>query len=206
MKFRPSIRSWTVLQIHVYGGGIFLLLMLMHTGFSVPSGIHTWWLWLLSIWVVGSGFLGIVIQKWIPTVLNAGLSIEVHYDRVPELIEHIRSRSEKLIASADERVREFYDSRIAPTLAQPEPRLMYFIDITGGIHRRTKSFDYLRALLSTEDQNTLDELKILFRSKLEIDAHYTLQRALRGWLMLHVPVSMVLIVLLCFHIFSVWYY
>ncbi|MCH8246676.1 MAG: hypothetical protein IH951_09750 [Bacteroidetes bacterium] len=206
MKLRPPGRAWTYLQVHVYGGGIFLLLMLMHTGFRIPSGIHTWWLWLISLWVVGSGVLGIVIQKWIPTVLSAGLAVEVHYDRVPELIEHIRTRSEKIVASADERLREFYESRVAPSLVAPEPRLMYFIDITGGIHARIKPFEYLRALLPASDQESLDELKELFNTKLEIDAHYTLQRVLRTWLILHVPISMVLVVLLFIHIFSVLYY
>ena len=41
---------------------------------------------------------------------------------------------------------------------------------------------------------------------LEIDAHYTLQKVLRGWLLLHIPVSILIFVLLVIHIFTVTYY
>ena len=55
-------------------------------------------------------------------------------------------------------------------------------------------------------QRKLDDLQAMYKTKLEIDAHYTLQKALRWWLYLHVPVSIVLIVLLALHIFAVVYY
>ena len=206
MGIRGTGRSWVYLQVHVYGGTLFLLLMLMHTGFGVPEGAHTWWLWFLSLWVVGTGFLGIAIQKWIPTVLNEGLSIEVHYDRVPALIDDLRERSEKLVASAGVRVREYYRTHVAAALEGPQPRLVYFVDVTGGVNNRARQADFLRDILPDEERKTLDELREIYHSKLEMDAHYTLQKALRYWLVLHVPVSIVMIVLLCVHIFSVLYY
>ncbi len=206
LRFRKLGRSWMYLQIHVYGGALFLLLVFMHSGFSIPTGVHTWWLWFLSIWVVGSGLLGIVIQKWIPTVLTSGLRVEVHYDRATELIEAIRQRCEKLIAKSDPRLKGFYTDHVAPSLAGRNPRLTYFFDITGGIHTRIKPFGHVRPHLSSTDKATLDAVQELFTSKLEIDAHCTLQRALRGWLVLHIPVSIVMTALLGFHLFSVMYY
>ncbi len=205
MKFRPG-RTWYYLQVHVYGGALFMLLVFMHTGFKMPQGILTWWLWMLSIWVVGSGLLGVVLQKWIPMLLNSGLSIEVHYDRIPELIADIRHRAESLATTCDYATREFYRKTLAPILATPKTRLIYYLDITGGIQARTEQFDYLRALLPEDEQEKLDDLQAMYKTKLEIDAHYTLQKALRWWLYLHVPVSLVLIVLLALHIFAVVYY
>ena len=205
MRFRPG-RTWYYLQVHVYGGALFMLLVFMHSGFTVPKGVLTWWLWLLSIWVVGSGLLGIVLQKWIPMLLNSGLSIEVHYDRIPELITDLRHRAETLVKSCDYATREFYRKTLAPILATPQTRLIYYLDVTGGIQARTEQFDYLRALLPADEQQKLDDLQAMYKTKLEIDAHYTLQKALRWWLYLHVPVSLVLIVLLALHIFAVVYY
>ncbi|NNF03397.1 MAG: hypothetical protein HKN17_02925 [Rhodothermales bacterium] len=206
MSVRGTGRSWVYLQVHVYGGALFLLLMFMHTGFGVPEGAHTWWLWVLSIWVVGTGFLGIAIQKWIPTVLSEGLSIEVHYDRVPTLVDDLRKRAEKLTDAAGVRVREYYRAHVADALEGPQPRLVYFVDVTGGVNNRTRQADYLRDILPTAERERLDELREIHRSKLEMDAHYTLQKALRYWLVLHVPVSIVMIALLGVHIFSVLYY
>ncbi len=199
-------RTWFYLQFHVYGGTLFLLLMFMHVGFRTPHGILTWWLWFLSIWVVGSGLLGIVLQKWIPTLLNAGLSIEVHYDRIPELVAEIRQRADELVAGCDYPIRTFYRKHLAPALAGPKTRLIYYLDVTGGIRARTESFGYLRGLLPAEEKQKLDALQAMYKTKLEIDAHYTLQKALRWWLYLHAPVSVALVVLLGLHLYAVLFY
>ncbi len=204
MKVRGLGRSWVYLQVHVYGGALFLLLMLMHVGFRWPQGVLTWWLWALSLWVVASGLLGIVLQKWLPTLLSSGLTTEVHYDRIPDLVAEIRRRAETLVESADYATRRFYRDDLAPALAGPETHLSYYLGAAPD--GRAKQFDALGAMLPAEERAKLGELRQMVQTKREIDAHYTLQRALRGWLVLHVPVSIVLIGLLAFHIFSVWYW
>ena len=199
-------RTWVYLQFHVYAGSLFLLLVFMHVGFRVPHGILTWWLWFLSIWVVGSGLLGIVLQKWIPTILNSGLSIEVHYDRIPALVAEINARAEALVETSDYAIRALYRKHLAPTMAAPHARLIYFFDITGGVQARTEQFRYLRDLLPPEEREKLDALQAMYRTKLEVDAHYTLQQALRGWLYLHVPAAVVVVVLLGLHLYAVLFY
>ena len=205
MRLRPG-RTWYYLQVHVYGGTLFLLLMFMHTGFSLPHGVLTWWLWIFSLWVVLSGLLGMLLQKWIPTLLNAGLSVEVNYDRIPDLIPALKKKAEKTVATGDVRLRDFYEEYLSDAFEAPEFRVSYFFDITGGIQARTRQFDFLRTFLSDEEQRELDALHDLYKTKLEIDAHYTLQKALRWWLHLHVPVSIVLLLLIGLHVFSVYYY
>ncbi len=205
MRLRPG-RTWHYLQFHVYGGTLFLLLMFMHVGFKAPTGILTWWLWFLSIWIVISGLLGVVVQKWIPTLLNSGLALEVHYDRIPDLIENLKGKAEDIVEASDYQVRDFYRQNLQPAFAGPDPSLMYFVDITGGIGGKTKQFDYLRRFLPQDEKFKLGELQKIYKSKLEMDAHYTLQRALRWWLYLHLPVSLVLLLLLGYHIFAVVYY
>jgi hypothetical protein len=132
-------QAW--LQFHLYGGALFLLLMFMHCGFRQPHGVLTWWLWFLSIWVAASGFLGVVLQKWIPRLLTSGLAIEVVYERIPELIDEIGEKAEALIQTATDPVRDFYQKNIALALATPRPRLIYCIDITGGIQTRLRQFE-----------------------------------------------------------------
>lgn len=205
MRVRALGRSWHYLQVHVYGGTLFLLLVFMHTGFGWPQGVLTWWLWALSIWVVASGLLGIVLQKWIPTLLNTGLGTEVNYARIPELVDEIRTRAEKIVASADHAVQTFYRDEVATALAGPEVDPIYFLGVSGDKHR-AKQFGYLRPMLAEADRVQLDELLDLYQTKREMDAHWTLQKVLRGWLMLHVPVSVVLLALLIAHIFTVIYY
>lgn len=199
-----SARGW--LRLHLYGGTIFLLLLIMHSSFRLPSGALTWWLWGLSVWTVISGALGLFLQRWLPRVLASGLSTEVLYERIPTLIDDLRERSEALSASCGDAIRALYAREVAPALAGPDRRLIYFVDVTGGIRSRLRAFDYLRGFLPEDERGRLEQLETLYRTKLELDAHHTLQWPLRWWLMLHIPLSLVLLVLVAVHVFTVLYY
>jgi hypothetical protein len=193
-------------QFHIYGGLFAGLLFLFHTGFRFPNGTFNWILWLLSAWVTVSGVLGVLLQRWIPRILSSGLSTEAVYERIPELVAQIRERAETLVASCSEPVRNLYRTSVAATLAMPQPRLIYYFDVTGGIQGRVKQFEFLRRVLSAEEKEKLDGLQDLYRTKLELDAHYSLQAALRWWLFSHVPLSLVLLLMIALHVWAVWYY
>lgn len=197
-------RSW--LYFHVYGGALFLLLVLLHSGFRLPNGVVTWWLWALSLWTVASGLVGLALQQWIPKVLGSGLAIEVLYERIPELVEEIRRKAETLAAASTEPVQALYARRVAPALTGPEWRPIYYFDVTGGKQAQLREFDYLRQFLPGEEKEKLTALGRLYKTKLQIDAHYTLQRALRIWLWIHVPPALVLLAFLALHLYSVWSY
>lgn len=194
------------LQAHVYGGTLFIGLLAAHAGGRPPDGALGWGLWASSLWVVGTGLAGVGIQKWIPPVLTSALTTEVHYDRIPELAAAVRGKVEALVAASGEAVRTFYRADLAAALAAPRASFIYFLDATGGIQSRMRQFDHVKKLLDADDAERLEQLRILVRTKLEMDAHYTLQRALRGWLWLHVPAVFLLTVLVAFHVFAVFYY
>ena len=197
-------RSW--LYFHVYGGTLFLVLLLLHTGFRLPEGGLAWLLWALALWTVLSGFLGLGLQQWIPKALGSGLGVEVHYDRIPALVAELKTRADAVAAAASEPVQRVYARKVAPELRAPAWRWIYFVDITGRIQSRLGEFEYLRQRLPAEERGRAAELEGLFRTKLEMDAHYTLQSVLRGWLLLHVPASLVLVGLVAVHVFTVLYY
>ncbi len=193
------------LGLHVWGGALFLLLLLMHSGFRLPSGTITGWLWALSWWTVLSGIGGRLLQRWIPRVLASGLTTEVLYERIPELVGEVRDRAAELATGSHEAIATLYRD-LEPELAAPRRRWLFFVDVTAGRERRGRQFRHLRRLLGGEERQRLDRLEELYRSKLEIDAHYTLQTALRLWLYLHLPGSLLLLGLLAAHLYSVWAY
>ena len=199
-------RSQHWLQFHLYGGTVCMLLVLMHTGFAIPHGILNWWLWLFSFWVTISGFFGVLLQKTVPRMLASGLNMEVVYERIPDLVRQTREKAEAVIAGCGSPVKTFYFKNIAGTLIVPETHLMYYLDITGGIQSRIRQFSYLRSVLSPTEQEKLDALENIYRTKLEIDAHFTLQKSLRWWLVLHLPASLVLLMLLAIHVYAVILY
>ncbi len=199
-------RSSVWLQFHLYGGSLCMLMVFMHTGFTIPNGMLDFWLWVFSVWVTLSGLLGVLIQKTIPRMLASGLDIEVVYERIPELIRQTREKAEAIIAQCSDPVKEFYMRNVAGSLIAPEPNLIYYIDITGGIQERMRQFSYLRNVLPSDEREKLDTLEDIFKNKLQMDAHFTLQRALQWWLYLHLPVSLILLSLLAIHLYAVFYY
>ena len=67
-----------------------------------------------------------------------------------------------------------------------------------------------RAKLKEEFEDTIEKFGSgelgARRTKLEIDAHYTLQQALRWWLYAHLPASFVLLVFILLHLYTVLFY
>jgi len=61
-------------------------------------------------------------------------------------------------------------------------------------------------LLEGEDRDRVADLVVIAQEKNELDAHYTLQRLLRGWLVWHVAPSWLLLILIVAHLFVVWVY
>lgn len=196
-------RAW--LFLHVYGGLLFLLAFVLHAGLAWPTGLLSWALWLLSFWTVLTGLLGLFFQRTVPRLLASGSTLEVNYERIPELVAEIRRRAEHLVADAEAPVRGLYARRLAPVLASPRRDLSVFLD-AGGWHRHLDSVVRTQELLSGEERRQVEELEGLVRAKLDLDAHYTLQQVLRGWLWLHVPASALLVALVALHIGAVIYY
>lgn len=198
-----SARAW--LWLHLAAGTLFLLLLLWHSGFALPSGGLSWALWLLAVWTVLSGLVGLALQRWLPVAL-AGLPVEAPYERIPELVEDLRRRAARLASRCGGPVQALYSRRVAPALEAPRRDASFFLDISGGSAARLREADYLVELLNDDDRARLSELERIYRAKLALDAHYTLQWALRGWLLLHVPPTVVLMVLVLIHIAAVLYY
>lgn len=199
-------RAWYYLQFHVYGGTLFLGLMLMHTNFSLPGGVLTWLLWVLSFWIVLTGWLGSVLQKWIPTVLNANLNTEVNFNRIPELMQSLQKKALGIVEQSGEEVASFYQKHLDAGMQRVQFRWIYFFDVAGTIHRELLPFDHLGRYLGGEDKARLGALKEVYQAKLEMDVHYTLQSALRTWLWVHIPIAIITAVLLLIHVFAVVYY
>ena len=195
-------RSW--LRVHLQGGTLFLVAMVLHAGPTWPAGWLSWTLWILSLWTVATGCLGLALQRTIPRVLTARSGLEVLYERIPELVAELRKRAETLVESEPSALRIFYEGRLAPVLAAPHRNPLVLLG--GPRSGHLEPLEHLRSLLPKEEKERLEVLEELIHAKLDLDAHYTLQQALRGWLWLHVPPSALLVILVAVHIFTVAYY
>lgn len=206
----PSVRrlgrTRPYMEAHVYGGLAFLLLVLMHTGFGLPSGALSTTLWVVALWVVASGLLGLALQTWIPRLLEAETTLEVHHQRIPELLEEVRERARNAARDAGPRAQSFYEQELAAEMAATRSDTGVLLRRGRSLRRRAGEFARLERTVTPEAVPAVEELRRMHRTKLDLDLHNTLQRKLRLWLSLHLPLGVVLIVLVGLHIFFILYF
>ena len=200
----PTVQDW--LQGHVYGGTLAAVLVLVHMGFRWPHGTFGWWLFGLTLWTTVSGLIGVALQKWVPSLMAQHLTVEVIYERVPEMLTKLQEEASKTMGGASEVLQRFYDAQVQPALAGITPSWSYLFDVHAGRAKRLSEFDHIRAFVGEPDQERLQDLRVIVTEKMEIEAHFALQRALRLWPLVHVPPAMLLLAAIVLHIAAVWYY
>lgn len=201
---RPTVQDW--LQFHVYGGTLAGLFVLIHMGLRWPTGRFGWGLFGLTLWTTLSGLAGVALQKWVPALMARHLTVEVIYERVPEMIARLQEEAGQTMAGASEVLQRFYDAQVQPALAGVAPSWSYLFDVHAGREKRLSEFEHFRAFVGDADKDRLVDLRTLVAEKMEIEAHYSLQRILRLWPLLHVPPAMVLLAAVAAHIGAVLYY
>ena len=92
-----------------------------------------------------------------------------------------------------------------PSLAGVAPSWAFLADLRGGRARRLAPFRNVEPFLSDEDRDRLRDLEAVVTEKVELDAHYSAQRALRLWLPVHLFPAMALLGLLAVHVLAVAY-
>lgn len=197
-------RFWA--QAHVYVGGLAVAAALLHSGPAWPQGIVDTALLLLSGWTTLTGFLGIALQKGIPARLTEGLRVEVLLERIPELRARVVAAADACVVGAGDVLARHYRQELRPRLARPQPALSYLIEVRAGRDRALEPLRRLSGFVAAPDKARIDDLIGLQIEKLELDAHLTLQRLLRGWLVLHAPPAAALLGLVAFHVFTWFWY
>jgi hypothetical protein len=193
-------RFWT--QAHVYVGGLAAVAALLHTGLAWPQGVVETSLLLLTGWTTLTGVLGVALQKGIPSRLTEGLRVEVLLERIPELRARLVAAADTRMEGAGEVLARHYRQELRPRLERPLPALAYLIEVRAGRDRALEPLRRLSGFVAAPDKARIDDLIGLQIEKLELDAHLTLQRLLRGWLVLHAPPAGVLLGLVVFHVFT----
>jgi hypothetical protein len=197
-------RAWT--QAHMYLGSLAFVAALLHTGLAWPRGVVGAALLLLSAWTAASGLVGIALQKWIPSRLTEGLRVEALFERIPELRARIVAAADARVAGGGELLARHYRQELRPRLERPQPALSYLIEVRAGRDQAIEPLRRLAGFVPAPDKARLDDLTGLYIEKLELDAQLSLQRILRGWLVLHAPAAGVLLGLVAFHVFTwLWY-
>jgi hypothetical protein len=138
--------------------------------------------------VIVSGVAGVAIQHYLPRLITAQVPLETIYEEIPHVREQLREEADQLVEAAilmeaESRdkayLREAYQTRIRPHLEHPGPEM----------------FHPLRAALPAIFHGVLQNLEDICEEERQLNRQIWLYHWMHGWLLVHVPLSITLLVL-----------
>jgi hypothetical protein len=211
-------RLW--LRAHIWLTIFSVPLVLFHCGFKSGGPMTTLLLIIYSI-VMVSGFFGLALQQFMPSLMRQTLPQEVVFEQIPYirnlLLESARKFRESLgtkepklelqtppatpgqpPANPNQILIDFFDHEVLPYLACKSGSNL-------RLGKQQASDDYFRLLklsVATEYCTPLDEAQNWCDERRNMDLQTVMHHWLHGWLLIHVPVSLLLLLLTSWHLIS----
>lgn len=218
-----ATRHW--MALHIYLGLAAIPLAIAHSGFHFSAGVlASWTLWLFLV-VSASGIIGLIVQQVLPRRILDDVPGESIATQIDFVSKELHKSAERLIraltnpnpAAAPSEVRT--EPTIIP-LAAGSPinvRLKdlfrdeitpYFLQEGNQPRRRHRlaSREKTRALFAqmlretpAHAQENIRTLERYCNERRDLDRQWVLNAWLHGWLMIHAPLTAVLLVALFWH-------
>jgi len=213
-------RAQAWLRGHLWLGLLSLPMIFFHAGFQF-GGVLTKVLMILLITVVASGLFGAALQHYMPRMMTS----EVPMETIFEQIDHVRGQ---LVAEADALVdgvcgpaqtehftlsgggavalatavpaavlplRDFYTRQLRPFLLHHDRRNQTL----SARDDSTRLFQGLRTVLPSSAHDATRKLEEICEEERQLRRQVGMHHLLHGWLLLHVPLSLALLLLGCIH-------
>ncbi|MGB0712652.1 MAG: hypothetical protein ACPGUC_03730 [Gammaproteobacteria bacterium] len=196
-----SARTWLRLHVSLGVGGFFIFLL--HTGSLWPTGLYEQVLALLVYIVSLSGLLGMLLQLYVPRRL-AQIPEEFIYERIPTLVAEMREQAEAqvLVATCRDQgdtLGRYYLETLAWFFQRPRFALSHVLGDRKGQAWLETRIAAISQYLNDEGREHLARIHAIGVRKNDLDAHYALQRLLKLWLFIHVPLATGLLFLGVWH-------
>jgi hypothetical protein len=216
-----SRKTW--LKGHIWLGLLSFVLILCHSGFHWGGPLEKL-LWGVFGLTIALGIFGVALQQFLPRLITARVDSETPYEQIPHVCEELRKRAnamvEKIVArdveasvgdmmstefglTAHIRFLEFYGKEVQPFLSEKFPPNCLMADAM----RAESKFSYFRLLPAfTEVAKELTDLENICDERRQMHDQEGLHHWLHGWLLLHIPLSILLLVLGAAHAVIALYY
>ncbi len=218
-------RRATWLKGHIWLGSLSALLILFHSGFRWGGPVE-FGLWIVLILILATGVLGLLLQNIVPRMLSRRIVMETPYEQIPHLCTLLRRKADALMdevcgryeAAAvstedgntlgsveDERrrVRAFYESGVRQFLGVDYRRTSGFAD---SLFAASKFADLRELAQVPKNRELLEVLETLCNERRSLGEQQRLQHVLHAWLLVHVPLSVLLLILGVLHVVLSLYY
>jgi hypothetical protein len=213
-------RAQTWMRGHLWLGLLSLPLILFHSGFRYGHGLTAWLMTFLVI-VVASGLFGAALQHYMPRVMTREVTMETIYEEIGHVRGQLLEEAEELMkqttggetkAAASEHesdsavgavavideaatLRNFFERELKPFLENPGAHG----SALGDAAQAHNAFAQLRTLVPVSLHTTIEDLEGICEEERQLTLQSHLHLWLHGWLLLHIPLSLVLILLGAIH-------
>ena len=213
-------RAQTWMRGHLWLGLLSFPLIVFHSGFRYGHGLTAVLMTLLII-VVVSGVFGAVLQHYMPRVMTREVTMETIYEEIEHVRTQLREEAEELITQAtadtakavaagatgetmttvairnDEAapLRSFFEQDLKPFLENPGTRG----HALGDQAQARSAFAQLRTLVPPALHTAIDDFESICEEERQLTLQTRLHMWLHGWLLLHIPLSLALILLGAVH-------
>ena len=213
-------RAQTWMRGHLWLGLLSFPLILFHSGFRYGHGLTSLLMTLLII-VVASGVFGAALQHYMPRVMTREVPMETIYEEIGHVRAQLLEEAEELIKisaggekqaaaesggpdSAETAValmneaaplRNFYEREMKPFLEKPGARGN---PLSDAAHAHN-AFAQLRTLVPASLHLTIEDLEGICEEERQLTLQSQMHMWLHGWLLVHIPLSLALILLGAVH-------
>jgi hypothetical protein len=220
------VETW--LKAHIWLTLLTIPLVGFHCGWHWGSP-HTTWALLLYIIVMASGIFGLAMQQFMPALMKERLPREVVFEQIPNIRKRILEGLAELKkdctppATAPGATKEKAPAgrvslqgmaEVPAEDLQSAKAIMEFIEDDADSYLKARSgsghrleqqresdsaFRILRLGVTPRWADRVDDLQAWCDERRRMDVQTRLQYWLHGWLLIHVPVSLLLIVVTLWH-------
>jgi hypothetical protein len=213
-------RAQTWMRGHLWLGLLSLPIILFHSGFRFGHGLTAWLMTLLIV-VVVSGVFGAALQHYMPRLMTRDVTMETIYEEIGHVRVQLLEEAEELIeqtSGSDGKVaaegsgtdspapvvavvvetsplRNFYKQELKPFLEKPSARGSALSDAAQA----RSAFAQLRTLTPASLHTAIADLENICEEERQLTLQSQLHMWLHGWLLLHIPLSLALILLGAIH-------
>jgi hypothetical protein len=218
-----SLSGW--LRGHIWLGLLSVPLIFFHAAFRW-GGLLEQVLMAVFLLVIASGIVGVVLQNILPRLMKTQLDVEAVPDQMAHLCVGLQREADACLvascgAEAVERALAADSQSLLASTADPANWLIGFylntvrpylgaVDVPGTVLANSRQgelvFERVRATVPDKLRETVGQLEELCRTRRRLQYQSRLHGLLHGWLKVHIPLSVVLLVLVVLHIVTALYY
>jgi hypothetical protein len=212
------------LKGHIWLGLLSGVVLLCHSGYHWGGGL-TQALWIAFGLTILTGVYGVILQNIVPRLMTLRFSSEAPQEQLPHLCDVLRRKADALDEAiwsvemqvpqsdlmgsqfgmgAKVQLQQFYEKHVRPFLSVKGTRNA---PLLAKAFQAEQAFARLRALPALAGvKEMLEQMEALCDERRQLAEQERLHHWLHGWLVVHIPLSVVLFLLTAAHVVVALYY